>query len=1856
MLPETSPPYFDLLPCLGGTADLRVDVSNASQITWQTSGDGGVTWLDAGGGGFNPSFTFDITAETNGTLVRVVVTNGCGSLVSASTIVAAAEQFGSVTLQPVDAVACVGSTVSFAAAVTGATTPPEIEWRRSGESFDEEVIIPGATSEILTFTATAADDGRTYWAVFSSACGPHFSERARLTIVSPPPIVVTTQPQDRTATRGTTAAFTANATGATSFRWQFSADGGSTFENLPEADATPLTTAGTTLSYVADASDDGKRFRCLFANTCGDLPSSAAQLTVAEAIEVAASASTATVCAGGTVALAASASGGDGGETFTWSPATGLSATSGARVQATVAQTTTYTVTAHGPGGSAAAATVTVTVPPDTTPPTLMVPANIVTSTDPGTCSRVVEFSASATDDCAATLMCTPPSGSTFAKGTTTVVCTAADGAGNTAMSSFTITVEDHEAPSITTPPSVTISVGASSAPAATGEATAADPCGTPMVSFADAFTPAACGGGSILRTWTATDGGGNSSSATQTITVVDDVPPVLTVLATAVVEAPGDTSPAATGAATAVDGASGDALVVFTDAETHDCGASRTITRTWTATDACGNAASATQTISVVDTRGPALTLPPDSTVEVSGDTTPAATAAATATDASGVVTMGHQDAETPGCGGSRTIARTWTATDACGRSSSGTQTIAVVDTTLPALTVPADRTVELGLDTTPAAMGAATATDAGGGVTIGHTDVEAAGCGASRTITRTWAATDACGNVATALQTIAVVDTTPPSIQAPDDAIVEYPGDVGPDMAGDATATDTGGSVWVDHQDTETAGCGPSRTITRTWTAVDACGNSAFAIQTIAVVDLTSPALFVPADATIPYGVDASPVAQGAATGFDASGAVAIDHADAIDAGCGHAAVIRRTWTGTDACGQLAYAVQTITVTDLSPPALTVPADATLAFPGDTSIGALGSATAADPDGIASLEYADEESIGLGTRTIARTWTAADACGNAARGVQTITVTYNPPAIAPRPDIVVMAPPGEPAAVVLYAVPAATDAADPSPTVECVPPSGSLFALGATTVQCTATDATGLTATTTFTVTVLAADAPVVIVPGATAELRGGTARDVVLGAGASILVDGTLVIASGGTLSGAGTIGGPAAAIVNDGTVSPGASPGLLSVVGAFSQTTAGRLAIELGGTARGASYDALDVSGAADLSGAVDVTLLGGFAPAAGTEFIVVQAGDLAGDIALGTAPPLPGRAWALEVRAHDLVLVVKDLAAPAIDCPGDLTLEATSAAGAVATFPVSASDGGSDPSPVVTATPASGATFPLGRTDVKIDAHDASGNTSHCAFAVTVRDTTPPAVSVPANIASEATGPLGAAVTFSVSATDLVDGATGASASPPSGWTFPLGTTAVTATRTDAHGNTGSASFTVTVRDTTPPVVSVPASLTLAATSPAGAVATFSVSAADIVDGLTDATAAPPSGSTFPKGTTTVTATRTDAHGNPGSATFTVTVSAGGDVIPPALFCEPIVTAEATSIAGAVVQLAPVATDAGDPHPVVTTTPASGSVFPIGDTLVTASARDASGNESTCSFTVRVEARTLAVSADRATVHWHADQPRRVDVHGTVALPDGAPPAEFRTGTSAPARVVVRLAGAEVLRQDFTLAVRDPQRERWEFKAAGAATGLTALRFDWKDLPYFDSRSAGEPPALPRIFSLFIGSERSTIQVDSKNVPRPFALDLDGLATLRIDALGKVTTVPAELVYRATGKRAETVILELPWRLEPDQVLRVTGSTGATTQITVTPQLNYFVARGNFELKARFAPGALAGVSLPRQLSVELTIGRGPVMRGTLMIGDGGWSRADRNHWALGHPLATGDDGGEDDYDESDGDG
>jgi hypothetical protein len=97
-------------------------------------------------------------------------------------------------------------------------------------------------------------------------------------------------------------------------------------------------------------------------------------------------------------------------------------------------------------------------------------------------------------------------------------------------------------------------------------------------------------------------------------------------------------------------------------------------------------------------------------------------------------------------------------------------------------------------------------------------------------------------------------------------------------------------------------------------------------------------------------------------------------------------------------------------------------------------------------------------------------------------------------------------------------------------------------------------------------------------------------------------------------GGLVTGVGTI---SANVSNNGTFSPGASPGTLTISGNYTQGAAGVLNIELAGSVAGTSFDQLVVTGSASLSGTLKVTLLNGFTPGTSSSFIFLNCANRSG---------------------------------------------------------------------------------------------------------------------------------------------------------------------------------------------------------------------------------------------------------------------------------------------------------------------------------------------------------------------------------------------------------------------------------------------------------------------------------------------------------------------------------------------------------------------------------------------------------------------------------------------------------------
>jgi hypothetical protein len=166
------------------------------------------------------------------------------------------------------------------------------------------------------------------------------------------------------------------------------------------------------------------------------------------------------------------------------------------------------------------------------------------------------------------------------------------------------------------------------------------------------------------------------------------------------------------------------------------------------------------------------------------------------------------------------------------------------------------------------------------------------------------------------------------------------------------------------------------------------------------------------------------------------------------------------------------------------------------------------------------------------------------------------------------------------------------------------------------------------------------------------------------------------------------------------------------------------------------------------------------------------------------------------------------------------------------------------------------------------------------------FALTVAGNTPPVLFLPGAFMVEGDRVGGAVPAWSASATDFDnDPDPTATCSPAPGAFFALGSTVVGCSATDTAGATTTGSVTLTVVDTTPPVLSgMPGPMTVGTADPTGRTVDYSLpSATDIVDPAPTVACAPAPGAWFSVGTTGATCTATDASGNAASATFSMTV-------------------------------------------------------------------------------------------------------------------------------------------------------------------------------------------------------------------------------------------------------------------------------------------------------------------------------------------------------------------------------------
>ena len=1273
--------------------------------------------------------------------------------------------------------------------------------------------------------------------------------------------------------------------------------------------------------------------------------------------------------------------------------------------------TVTYTVTDNS--GNTATCSFTVTVN-DLENPTITCPANIVADAAAGTCSAAVTVPAPvAADNCGIASIVNDYNGTADASGTypvgvTAVIYTVTDLSGNTATCSFSVTVNDIENPTIACPTDISVNTdgGACTATVSVLAPVTADNCG--VASVVNNFTGTADASGVYplgvtTVVYTVTDNAGNTATCSFTVTVTDIENPTIT--------CPVDIS-------TSVDmGTCSATVTVPAPATADNCGVASvvndfngtanasgvypvgTTTVVYTVTDYSGNSATCSFTVTVLENEAPVISCPANITATAEPGICGATVAVAlpTVTDNCGVASFSNDFNNTTDASGFYPVGVTtvtYTVTDLAGNTATCSFTVTVNDIENPTIACPADISVDTdggACTATVSVPSPVTADNCGVASVVNNFNgtADASGIYPLGVTTVIYTVTDVNGNTATCSFTVMVTDIENPGIACP--ANISTTTDVG---SCNATVTIPApvvtdncsiASITNDFNGTANAsGVYPAGVTTVIYTVTDLSGNTATCSFTVTVTENEAPAITCPADIIVSSDAAAcgASVTIPVPTATDNCGVASVvnDFNNTTDAsGYYPVGISTVVYTVTDVSGNTATCSFTVTVNDIENPIIACPANISVNTDGGacTATVSVPSPVTADNCGVASVVNsftgtADASGVyPLGVTTVV--YTVTDINGNTATCAIDVVVTdiENPSVTCPA-NITTTVDAGTCSATITVPAPAATDNCGVASVVNNftgTADASGVYPVGATTVVYTVTDNSGNTATCSFTVTVTETELPVISCPANIIVNTDNNACDATVTIPAPLATDNCGV-----------------ASIVNDFTGTANASGiypiGITTVtytvtdISGNTTTCNFTVTVEDNEAPVFASCPA-NISVSAD-AGACDA-VVSWTAPVASDNCtgVTVVASHNPGDVfTIGmTTVTYTATDAANNVTVCSFTVTVADTEAPVIaGCPADITVNATGCDATVTWSMPTATDNCAGVTVVASHT--SGDVFPVGTTAVTYTATDAAGNTTVCTFNVIVLDAEAPVFAgCPSAItANAAAGSCNAVVSWTApTATDNCSGIA-VVASHNSGDIFPVGTTTVTYTATDASGNTAVCSFDVTIFDMdAPTVVSCTADISTAADAGnCGAIVTWTSPVFDDNCGYTVSSTHTP-GTFFNIGTTTVTYTAIDASGNSVDCSFNVTVT---DNEAPAFAGCPInitIGTDAGACDAVVNWTAPIASDncAGV---TVVASHISGDVFPIGTTTVTYTATDASSNIAVCSFTITVTDTELPVIA------------------------------------------------------------------------------------------------------------------------------------------------------------------------------------------------------------------------------------------------------------------------------------------
>lgn len=511
---------------------------------------------------------------------------------------------------------------------------------------------------------------------------------------------------------------------------------------------------------------------------------------------------------------------------------------------------------------------------------------------------------------------------------------------------------EDLVKPVITCPQNITIGCSASILTSNTGMASATDNCEIDTITFTDVRNAQSCGE-TINRTFRATDICGNTSTCTQIITKTDLTPPSFSCPPDVTIYTEANCAPDTAGLMallpTATDECSLPLLSSVNDISgLTGCSGTGVILRTITAVNACNLRSSCTQRITIIDRTPPTITCPPDITVNKNdtciADTSVIFTMMPVVLNSCGSSSIRYYNTNVNlnFCSGTGYFSRVFVATDACGNSATCSQTITVVDRKAPSIVCPPNITVQIAnncrLDTGLVYTGSPTGTDNCGAFRISYTNdfTGLSSCNNTGSFIRRFVVTDACNNSSTCNQIISIADNTKPVITCPANTTVYRSESCGIDTSlnqtGRATANDNCGLALITYRTINNLFlCNKTGSLTRIFTATDACGNTSSCQQTITVLDITPSSITCPPDITVYKNAnciaDTSVAFTGRPTIIENCGSYKTSYDNNVSGlnQCSNTGVIVRRFIVIDDCNRSNVCYQRITVRDTIRPVIT-------------------------------------------------------------------------------------------------------------------------------------------------------------------------------------------------------------------------------------------------------------------------------------------------------------------------------------------------------------------------------------------------------------------------------------------------------------------------------------------------------------------------------------------------------------------------------------------------------------------------------------------------------------------------------------------------------------------------------------------------------------------------------------------------------------------------------------------------------------------------------------------------------------------------------------------------------------------